>query len=238
MSWKAHRIRAAISPDDQVSPRWQQWSRYQGHHSAGTTRHCAVRPHTKQQERVRVVPAKAWRPHDTEVLNLAGRQRHQEGACPPDDLPKGYHTAARGQSMRSAAFSSRAAHGRSCGRTSSHVDEMALASGGDGSSRGFCDQICDRGHREGPDSAARMRRRDLALRAVAEVTSPAETPRAVRVPTHNPAIGTDSVPNCRSQARTEGRSAWPADRSAWTMSPPLISAMGAGRRAPRSTPAG
>ena len=54
---------------------------------------------------------------ESKCMPSPGGQINRMGACHPDDLPEGYHTAARGQSLaRSAAVASRAAHGRPRGR--------------------------------------------------------------------------------------------------------------------------
>ena len=110
------------------------------------------------------------------MLPSPGGQISRMGACHPDDLPEGYHTAARGQSLarrrrlrRGLPTSVRAVGLR-------QVDGMALA--GAGAAAGpRCDQICDQdaaggariecrtietwpvGLRAGPGQRAPVRRR-------------------------------------------------------------------------------
>ena len=66
------------------------------------------------------VPQPSW-PQSAALQSAVpspGGQINRMGACHPVDLPEGYHTAARGQSLaRPAAVASRAAHGRPRGRT-------------------------------------------------------------------------------------------------------------------------
>src|SRR4051794_21572907 len=80
-----------------------------------------------------------------QVHALAGQADQQDGGtCHPDDLPEGYHTAARGQSIARPA----AVGVEGCPRTSARsdwrqVDGMALGRRVGGAAAGpGCDQMC------------------------------------------------------------------------------------------------
>jgi hypothetical protein len=79
-----------------------------------------------------------------------GGQINRMGACHPDDLPEGYHTVARGQSLtRSAAVASRAAHERPRGRAVPGRRD-GTSKRGEGRQGSGCDQICDQDAAEAP----------------------------------------------------------------------------------------